>query len=77
MRVSDPRITARLHDGPGGTYLWVMNPVRQPVPVRLTLGPAWGPFSTVRSLWGAEATVDGRVVSMTAGARDVAVLALA
>ncbi len=76
VRVSDPRITARLHDGVGGTYLWVMNPVRQPVPVRITLGPAWGPFSTVRALWGAEATVDGRVVSTTAGARDVAVLAL-
>ena len=76
VRVSDPRTIARLHDGPGGTYLWVANPTRQPVPVRITLGQAWGPFTTGRSLWGAEATVEGRVVSMTAGARDVAVLAL-
>jgi beta-galactosidase len=73
---SEPRVKARLHDGPGGTYLWVANPVRQPLPVRLELSPAWGPFSACRSLWGAEATVDGRTVALTAGARDVAVIAL-
>ena len=73
---SDPRVKARLHAGEGGTYLWVANPKRQPLPVRLELSDAWGPFSSCRSLWGAEAEVDGRTVELTAGARDVAVIAL-
>jgi beta-galactosidase len=73
---SDPRIKARLHDGEGGTYLWVANPTRQPIPVRIELGAGWGPFASCRSLWGAEATVDRRTIHLTAGRRDVAVLAL-
>jgi beta-galactosidase len=73
---SDPRVKARLHDGPGGTYLWVANPTWQPIPVRLTLGEAWGPFSSTRSLWGAAAEVAGRTVTLTANARDMAVIAL-
>jgi beta-galactosidase len=77
VRSSDPRVKARLHDGPGGTYLWVANPARQPIPVRLTLGEKWGPYSSARSVWGVEATVSGRTLSLTANARDMAVIALA
>jgi len=73
---SEPRIKARLHDGAGGTYLWVANPKRQPLPVRLEISEAWGPFSSCQSLWGAEAAVEGRTVTLTAGARDVAVIVL-
>jgi beta-galactosidase len=81
---SEPRVVARLHTrssageraGEGGTYLWVANPVRQPLPVRVRLSEAWGPFTACRSLWGAGATVDGRTIELTAGARDVAVIAL-
>jgi beta-galactosidase len=73
---SDPRVKARLHDGPGGTYLWVANPSRQPVPVRLTFGQRWGPYSSARTLWGAQAEVAGRIVTLTAGARDLSVLVL-
>jgi beta-galactosidase len=77
VRCSEPRVKARLHHGAGGTYLWVANPARQALPVRLWLGQAWGPFSSAQSLWGAEATVSGRTVELTAGARDLAVIALA
>jgi beta-galactosidase len=73
---SDPRIKARLHTGDGGVYLWVANPVRAPLPVRLQISEKWGPFTTARTLWGAEATVSGRTVKLVAGARDVAVIAL-
>jgi beta-galactosidase len=73
---SEPKIQARLHNGKGGTYLWVANPVRQPLPVRVRLSERWGPFSACRSLWGAQATVQGRTIELTAGARDVAVLEL-
>ena len=73
---SDSRVKARLHDGAGGTYLWVANPAREPLQVNLALSEAWGPFSASRSLWGSEATVEGRTVTLTAGARDVAVIGL-
>jgi len=75
--VSDPRVKARLHSGAGGTYLWVANPARQPLPVRVELSDAWGPFRSCRSLWGSEATVAGHLVTLLAGGRDVAVIALA
>jgi hypothetical protein len=73
---SESRVKARLHHGEGGTYLWVANPTRQTLPVHLELGEAWGLFSSGHSLWGAEATVTGRTITLTAGARDVAVIAL-
>jgi beta-galactosidase len=73
---TQPSVKARLHAGAGGTYLWVANPRRAPLPVRLELSNAWGPFAACSSLWGAEAAVDGRAVTLTAGARDVSVLAL-
>ncbi|MFO7918403.1 MAG: beta-galactosidase [Anaerolineae bacterium] len=76
VRCSDPRVKARLHDGSGGTYVWVANPMRQPIPVRLTFGETWGSFSEASTLWGADADVDGRTMTLTAGARDVAVIAL-
>jgi len=73
---SDPRVKARLHDGAGGTYVWVANPARQAIPVRLEFGSAWGPYTVAWSLWGAEAVVEGRTMELTAEARDVAVIAL-
>ena len=77
VRCSDPRVKARLHDGPGGAYLWVANPTRHPLPVRLELSAAWGPFSSCHSLWGGEAAIDERLITLTAPGRDVGVLALA
>ena len=76
VRCSDPRVKARLHAGPGGTFLWIANPTRQPHPVRLELGETWGPFSSVRTLSGAEAQLSDRTINLTAPARDVTVLAL-
>jgi beta-galactosidase len=71
---SDHRVKARLHDGAGGVYLWVANSTRQPVPVELTLSDSWGPFTSARTLWGADASVAGHTVNLTAPARDVTVL---
>ncbi len=73
---SDPSVTARLHSGAGGTYLWVANPTHQERPVKIQLGTAWGPYGAAQSLWGAEASVKGREVSLRVPARDVCVLAL-
>jgi beta-galactosidase len=76
VRSSDARIKARLHSGSGGTYLWAANPTREALPVRLELGPQWGPFSAARTLWGAQASCAGRSVELTAPARDVAIIEL-
>jgi beta-galactosidase len=76
VAVSDPRIKARLHAGEGGVSLWVANPTREAVPVRLTLAETWGPYASARSVWGGDATSSGQTVELTAPARDVTVLAL-
>lgn len=73
---SDPRVKARLHTGKGGTYLWVANPTRQPLPVRLELSSRWGSFTTCRSLWGAQAVCHDTTVELTAPARDMSILEL-
>ncbi len=77
LRTTEPRVTARLHDGPGGPFLWLTNPTRAALPVRLELAPSWGPFGGATALWGAaEARVDRRGVSLTVPARDAAILRL-
>jgi beta-galactosidase len=76
VRSSEPRVKARLHAGEGGTYLWIANPTHRTLPVRLKLGERWGPFSAGCVLWGADALVAGRTVTLDAPARDVTVLAL-
>jgi beta-galactosidase len=76
VRSTDPQVKARLHDGPDGTYLWVANPTRQPRPLRLTLGSAWGPFSAGKTLWGATAEVHERTITLSAPAGDVTVIEL-
>jgi beta-galactosidase len=73
---SDPRVRARLHDGAGGTYLWVVNPAREDLLVRLTLSDTWGPFAATRAHWGPTVAVDGQVVTVTVPARDAAVVRL-
>jgi beta-galactosidase len=76
VRCSEARVKARLQAGAGGTYLWVANPIREPLPVSLGLGDAWGPFARCRSLRGPVPTIEGNTVFLTAAARDVAVLEL-
>jgi len=76
VKCSDPRVKARLQDGDGSTYLWVANPARQDVPIRLILSDAWGLFSSAQSMWGSDVTVDGQTVVLTAASREVCVIAL-
>ncbi|MCP4405875.1 MAG: beta-galactosidase [bacterium] len=73
---TDSRIKARIHAGKGGTYLWVANPKRQDIPVRLTLSSELGSFTNAKTLWGSSASVEDGIIVLTAGARDVTVLAL-
>src|SRR3989440_7872846 len=59
-----------------GFYLWVANPTRQSVPVQLNVRERLGGFSATRTVWGSEASCDGRLIKLTAPARDITVLEL-
>ena len=73
---SDTRIKARLHHGDGGTYLWVANPKREDIAVKLNLSQKLGNFANCRSLWGSEAKISGHTITLNAGARDVSIIEL-
>ncbi len=48
LTINDPTLQARLHTGPGGTYLWVVNPGRAPRTATVTLATN---FKTATELW--------------------------
>lgn len=75
LQCSDPDVQARLHRGPGGTYLWVVNPTRTARTVRISL-PA--PFGRAVDLWqeSNQPTVTGTLLTTSVGDRDAAVLQL-
>ena len=55
VRSSNPVVTARLHHGEGGLYLWVVNPSRSTQQVRLTLSDNWPVSGDASTLWGERA----------------------
>ena len=76
VECSDPNVWARLHDGDGGRYLWVANPLRREVPVRVRLSEALDGFSAARPLWGEGGTIDGSSLDMSVEGRNVSILEL-
>jgi beta-galactosidase len=78
VQSSDPDLVARLHVGPGGKYLWLVNPTRtdRVVTVRLTDHDAG--FQAGEDVWqGRQVTVRGTTIKVNVGARDAAVIRLA
>ena len=75
VAVSDKRVRARIHDGDGGTFLWIANPCRIDITVVVTVSNRFD-FSGVASLRGADGRVRGNTVYLTAPGRDVTVFAL-
>ena len=75
LRVSDPNVKARLHDGDGGVYLWVINPAKQTRNVEVTLPAA---YRRVTELWqdSNKPAIDGATLSTSVGGQNVAVLKL-
>ena len=72
---SDPQVKARLHEGAGGTYLWVINPTRSPRTVTITL-PA--NFAHATELWqeSSHVTVAEKALTVTVEDRNAAVVRL-
>ena len=74
VRTGATGVQARLHTGPGGTYLYVVNPDRKSREIPVTLP---GMFTSGTDLWaGSPVTVRGNAVQVTVGDRDVAVIRL-
>ncbi len=75
ITVSDTNVIARLHEGGGGTVLWVVNPAREAKSVEITLDQdGW---RSARDLWsGTKVDVSGRSVRLRAPDRDAAVVRL-
>jgi beta-galactosidase len=74
--VSDPLVRARLHQGAGGTYLWIVNPTRQLRSVAISLDSV--PFKSATDVWaGVRAQVNGATIKLEIPDRDGAVLHLA
>ncbi len=75
VQSSDHEVKARLHQGAGGTYLWVVNPTRTAKTVKITL-PA--PYQKAAELWQESTTpaVTGNTLTTTVGDRDAAVIRL-
>ena len=78
VAVNAPAIKARLHQGAGGTYLWVLNPSRTPQKVTVRLESEPGSFSRARDLWQPSNAVrlTGLQVDLTVGDRNASVIQL-
>jgi beta-galactosidase len=75
IAVDEVTVQARLHQGEGGTHLWVTNPTRTEKKVSVTL--AAGEFRSAEDVWGGVAIAqNGRQFAMTVPARDAVVAML-
>jgi len=75
VAIDDTTVQARLHQGAGGTHLWVTNMGRTAKQVTVTL--AAGDFQSGKDVWGdAAVTKAGRTFTMSVPARDAVVAVL-
>jgi beta-galactosidase len=77
VTIDDNSVQARLHQGAGGTNIWVTNPTRTAKKVVVTLSAGTGDFRSAEDAWGHEPiTQSGRQFSMSVPARDAIVAML-
>lgn len=74
---SDPLVKARLHTGPGGTYLWVINSTRTARRVTISLSSKFGTFKTAEDLWHEQkVSLTTNAIEVHVADRDAAVIHL-
>ncbi len=75
VRTSDVRLTARLHRGDEGTYLWATNPTHDNITATVTLLGDQAPIREVRMHWGPCPTEVGETdLTIAIGSRDAAIM---
>jgi beta-galactosidase len=75
VQSSDPGVKARLHNGAGGTYLWVVNPTRTARTVKISLPST---FQRAVELWqeSSRPSLSGNTLATTVEDRNAAVIRL-
>jgi beta-galactosidase len=74
LTIDDKTVQARLHQGPGGTYIWVTNQTRNSRTVKIGLADS---YKSGKDLWGNQnIAVEGKQLTVTVGGRDAAVIDL-
>lgn len=74
---SDPKVKVRLHEGPGGRYLWVINPERTPREVTIRLNSSEVEINAAKDLWGGKTVIlNGNGIRVMVDDRDAAVIHL-
>jgi beta-galactosidase len=77
IRTDNPRVQARLHEGAGGAWLWIVNPERVEQKVQVTLPGALGDVHSASEVWGGrQVSVAGPNLTATVPARDADVVQL-
>ena len=77
VQCSDRDIVARLHEGPRGKYLWVINPTRSDRDVTVRLTDRDGGFRAGEDVWqGTPVAVNADTIQVKVGQRDAAVIRL-
>ena len=77
VQISDPRLTARLQQGSKSTSLWITNPTKHEVPVRVDLSDAIGSWDHAKSVRGTEpVAISTNAFFVRVAARDAAVIDL-
>ena len=75
VSVSNPAIVARLHEGEGGSNLWVINPTVETQSVTITADG--GPWQSATDVWSnAAAEISGNAIRLSVPPKDAAVLQL-
>jgi beta-galactosidase len=77
VTIDDKSVQARLHQGVGGTYLWVTNPTPGSRSVKVGLSAGAENYKSGEDIWGKQSVaMDGRQVTLNVPGRDAAVIAL-
>lgn len=77
VQIDNNAVQARLHQGSGGTHLWVTNPTRSEHKVNVSLSPGLGRFTAGEDRWGNQAIrIQGSQIAVTIPARDAVVISL-
>jgi beta-galactosidase len=77
LTVDDNSVQARLHQGPGGKFLWITNPTRETRTVKVQLASTTGGFVTGEDIWGKQSVaIADRQITVKLAGRDAAVIAL-
>src|SRR6185437_5799984 len=70
-------VQCRLHEGPGGNYLWITNPTRSEATTTVSIGATGPQFQSATDLWeNHRVAINGRSITITLPGRDGAVIAL-